>query len=273
MRGRPPPETRLPRDRGHRVELLPTSPTFLNLLLVSGAHERHDLSLAAAHHLRHRGDARGARSRRVHEALPDVPRCSRPTACRSWASCARSRGRRDSLWVKIGGEGFETRVVDGLLEIKARSAMLGYLNAAEPVHRRRLVQDRRPRRGRRRVHAASSGASPRSSTSAAEGRPGRGRGRPARRWTACSTPSCSARRTACSAASSWLGCGVERRGRPAAFRSRLRTELATTPAPLQDPAEGPRHHGRAARRALQAHAALTAGAGCWRRAAVRVDRR
>jgi acyl-CoA synthetase (AMP-forming)/AMP-acid ligase II len=34
--------------------------------------------------------------------------------------------------MKVGGEGFETRVVDGLLEIKARSAMLGYLNAPSP---------------------------------------------------------------------------------------------------------------------------------------------
>src|SRR5258707_8340025 len=37
-----------------------------------------------------------------------------------------------SMWVKIGGDGFRTRVVDGMLEIKARSAMLGYLNAASP---------------------------------------------------------------------------------------------------------------------------------------------
>jgi acyl-CoA synthetase (AMP-forming)/AMP-acid ligase II len=32
----------------------------------------------------------------------------------------------------VGGEGFETRIVKGLLEIKARSAMLGYLNAPSP---------------------------------------------------------------------------------------------------------------------------------------------
>ena len=38
----------------------------------------------------------------------------------------------DSLWVKVGGEGFETRVIDGMLEIKAKSAMLGYLNATSP---------------------------------------------------------------------------------------------------------------------------------------------
>ena len=39
----------------------------------------------------------------------------------------------NSLWVKIGGEGFETRVSNGLLEIKAKSAMLGYLNAPSPL--------------------------------------------------------------------------------------------------------------------------------------------
>jgi len=37
-----------------------------------------------------------------------------------------------SLWVKVGGEGFETKIVDGVLWIRARSAMLGYLNAPSP---------------------------------------------------------------------------------------------------------------------------------------------
>ena len=34
--------------------------------------------------------------------------------------------------MKLGGEGFQTRVVDGILQIKAESAMLGYLNAPSP---------------------------------------------------------------------------------------------------------------------------------------------
>ena len=45
----------------------------------------------------------------------------------------RSRSKTDdSLWVKIGGEGFETKIVDGVLWIRANSAMLGYLNAPSP---------------------------------------------------------------------------------------------------------------------------------------------
>jgi acyl-CoA synthetase (AMP-forming)/AMP-acid ligase II len=45
----------------------------------------------------------------------------------------RSQSRSsDSLWVKVGGEGFSTRILDGMLQIKAESAMLGYLNAPSP---------------------------------------------------------------------------------------------------------------------------------------------
>jgi acyl-CoA synthetase (AMP-forming)/AMP-acid ligase II len=36
------------------------------------------------------------------------------------------------LWVKVGGEGFETKIQDGTLWIRAQSAMLGYLNAPSP---------------------------------------------------------------------------------------------------------------------------------------------
>ena len=45
----------------------------------------------------------------------------------------------DSTWVKIGGEGYQIRVVEGILHIKAQSAILGLPQCAEPLHRRRLV--------------------------------------------------------------------------------------------------------------------------------------
>ena len=45
----------------------------------------------------------------------------------------RSQSREsNSLWVRIGGEDFEWKIVDGRLWIKAKSAMLGYLNAPSP---------------------------------------------------------------------------------------------------------------------------------------------
>ena len=38
----------------------------------------------------------------------------------------------DSVWLKVGGDGFQTRIVNNMLQIKAYSAMLGYLNAPSP---------------------------------------------------------------------------------------------------------------------------------------------
>jgi acyl-CoA synthetase (AMP-forming)/AMP-acid ligase II len=114
----------------HRVELLPTSPTFLNLLLVSEAYRRHDLSSLR---LVTYGTEVMPEStlRRFHALFPDVT--LQQTYGLSELGILRSKSRSsDSLWLKVGGEGFETRIVDGLLEIKARSAMLGYLNAPSP---------------------------------------------------------------------------------------------------------------------------------------------
>ena len=39
---------------------------------------------------------------------------------------------RDSLYMKVGGEGVETRVVGDVLQIRSSSRMLGYLNAQSP---------------------------------------------------------------------------------------------------------------------------------------------
>src|SRR5690606_3810396 len=114
----------------HRVQVLPTSPTFINLMLVSGAHRSFDLSSLE---LITYGTEVMPESTlaRLNRELPHVQ--TQQTYGLSELGILRSKSKSsDSLWVKIGGEGFETRVVDGMLEIKAKSAMLGYLNAPSP---------------------------------------------------------------------------------------------------------------------------------------------
>ncbi len=124
------PETVCATIERYGVELLPTSPTFLNLLLVSGALEKYKLdSLKMVTY----GTEVMPESTlaRIHEILPNVKLLQ--TYGLSEVGILRSKSKSsDSLWVKVGGEGFETRIVDGMLEIKAKSAMLGYLNAPSP---------------------------------------------------------------------------------------------------------------------------------------------
>lgn len=114
----------------HRAQLLPTSPTFLNLLLMSEAWQGRDLSSLEL--ISYGTEPMPARTlARLHELFPTVR--LRQTYGLSELGILRSRSRGDdSLWVQVGGEGYETRVVDGTLHIRARSSMLGYLNAPSP---------------------------------------------------------------------------------------------------------------------------------------------
>ena len=114
----------------HAAQLLPTSPTFLNLLLLSEAWRRHDLSTLQV--ITYGTEPMPESTlKRVHEVLPHVR--LQQTYGLSEVGILRSRSRDSgSLWVKVGGEGFETKIVDGTLWIRARSAMLGYLNHPTP---------------------------------------------------------------------------------------------------------------------------------------------
>lgn len=114
----------------HKAEMLPTSPTFLNLLLISEAYKRHDLSSLK---LITYGTEVMPESTltRIHELFPGLK--LQQTYGLSELGILRSKSRESgSLWVKVGGEGFETKIVDGVLWVKAQSAMMGYLNAPSP---------------------------------------------------------------------------------------------------------------------------------------------
>jgi acyl-CoA synthetase (AMP-forming)/AMP-acid ligase II len=113
----------------HRVHTLPTSPTFLNLFLISGVWEQRDLSSLKV-------IAYGTEPmpeitlKRLHEVFPDVALVQ--TYGMSELGVLRSRSRDSaSLWIKFTGEEFQTKIVDGTLWVKADTAMLGYLNAPD----------------------------------------------------------------------------------------------------------------------------------------------
>jgi acyl-coenzyme A synthetase/AMP-(fatty) acid ligase len=114
----------------YKIELLPTSPTFINLILLSEAHKRHDLSSLQT--ITYGTEPMPESTlRRIHEAVPGVR--LQQTYGLSELGILRSKSKDSgSLWVKIGGEDFETKIADGTLWIRAKSAMMGYLNAPSP---------------------------------------------------------------------------------------------------------------------------------------------
>jgi len=114
----------------HRIQLLPTTPTFLNLLLMSDVYREHDLSSLEL--ITYGTEPMPASTlRHLHEVFPAV-RLKQTYGLSELGILQTKSKDSGSLWVKVGGDGYEVKVVDNILWIRADAAMLGYLNAPSP---------------------------------------------------------------------------------------------------------------------------------------------
>jgi acyl-coenzyme A synthetase/AMP-(fatty) acid ligase len=123
------PDTVMQAIERYGVELLPTTPTFINLMLLS---EYRNYDLSSLKMVTYGTEPMlESTLKRFHRIFPQIK--LQQTYGLSEIGIMRSKSAAsDSLLMKIGGEDFQTRVVDGILQVKARSAMLGYLNAPSP---------------------------------------------------------------------------------------------------------------------------------------------
>ena len=111
----------------YRVELLPATPSFLTLMMASRVHERFDLG--SLKRITYGTEVMPQSTLdRLRQSFPGVE--LQQTYGLSEVGVLGSKSRPDgSLWVKVGGPGFQTQVRDGILWIKSDFAMEGYLNA------------------------------------------------------------------------------------------------------------------------------------------------
>lgn len=114
----------------HQIEALPTTPTFLRMMLMSGLiPDRVPESLKIITYGTERMDQPTLDA--LCKLLPNVD--FRQTFGMSELGIVRVKSEaRNSLFMKVGGEGIETRVVDRVLEIRSKMKMIGYLNANNP---------------------------------------------------------------------------------------------------------------------------------------------
>lgn len=112
------------------AQLLPTTPTFLNLLMTSSTWQRFDLSsvelITYGTELMPQ-----ATLAKLGAIFPNTR--FKQTYGLSELGVLRSHSQGShSTWVKVGGDGFETKVLDGVLWIRSEASMVGYLNAPNP---------------------------------------------------------------------------------------------------------------------------------------------
>ena len=116
--------------RKYEIEVLPTTPTFLRMMLMSGAVPN---KVPSCLRVITYGTEQMDQSTldELCQLLPNVD--FRQTYGMSELGIVRVKSEaRNSLFMKVGGEGMEIKVVNNVLQIRSESRMLGYLNASSP---------------------------------------------------------------------------------------------------------------------------------------------
>ena len=114
----------------NKVNLLPTTPTFLNLLIMSQAYKKYTLdSLQLITY----GTEPMVQSTLdlLNKLFPQVKIKQTFGLTELGIFSTKSKDSK-STWMKIGQDDMQIRIVDNILHVKANSAMKGYLNAPSP---------------------------------------------------------------------------------------------------------------------------------------------
>lgn len=115
----------------YKLELLPTSPTFINMIILNKTYEKYDLSSLKL--ITYGTEPMPeATLKTMHKILPNV--ILKQTYGLSELGIMPTKSENsESLWIKLkNDETFQTKIVDDILYIKSKSAMIGYLNAPSP---------------------------------------------------------------------------------------------------------------------------------------------
>lgn len=128
------PQARTPDAAGqaieaHRINILPASPTFLNLMLLNGIHQRYDCRSLEI--IAYGAEAMpGPLLQRLCQAFPSADLQQKFGTSETGAVRIVSQDR-ESLFFQIKDPDTEWKVIDDELWLKTPSRILGYLNADE----------------------------------------------------------------------------------------------------------------------------------------------
>jgi acyl-CoA synthetase (AMP-forming)/AMP-acid ligase II len=115
----------------HRATALTTTPTFLRLALLCKAFQRHDVSSLRV--INYSSEVMAESTlRALAYALPGV-RLSQAYGLTEVGVLPVQSIASNSVLLRVTGDGSNLRVRDGMLEVKTKSTMLGYLNAPSPL--------------------------------------------------------------------------------------------------------------------------------------------
>ena len=114
----------------HKVQLLPTTPSFINMMIISGACRNYDLSSLML--ITYGTEVMPITTlKAINEEMPDV-KIRQTYGLTEMGIFSTKSKDNSSLWMKVGGDSIETKIKDNILFIRSPYSMLGYLNAPSP---------------------------------------------------------------------------------------------------------------------------------------------
>lgn len=113
-----------------KVSLLPTTPTFLNLVIASGVAKEFDMSSLKL--ITYGTEMMPEETLIRLGSLFPAARVKQTYGLSELGVLRSKTVDQTSTWLKVGGDGFETKVVDNQLWIRSEANMVGYLNAPDP---------------------------------------------------------------------------------------------------------------------------------------------
>lgn len=114
----------------YRVELLPTTPTFLNMMIMSKSYKQYDLSSLKI--ISYGTEPMPQSTLEICNAeIPGIVFKQTYGLTELGIFSTKSKDS-NSRWMKVGGDGVEVKIIDNILWIRAKTSMLGYLNADAP---------------------------------------------------------------------------------------------------------------------------------------------
>ncbi len=114
----------------HQVELLPTTPTFLNMLLIADDRKKYNLNSLKL--ITYGTEPMPTITlNAITKAFPGV-RLKQTYGLTELGIFPTRSKDSGSTWIALGGQGIDYKVVDNILWIRSNFAMIGYLNAPSP---------------------------------------------------------------------------------------------------------------------------------------------
>ncbi len=117
-----------------KAELLPTTPTFLNMLLFSERYKYYDLSSLKLVTYGTEPMPQNLLTK-LKKIFPNI--FFKQTYGLSEIGIMRTKDKKNgSLFVKVGGEDYKTKIINNYLYVKSKTNMVGYINSPQPFDKK-----------------------------------------------------------------------------------------------------------------------------------------